>query len=290
MPPTNQAETDWLADSGQVINMPAISFFADKVDVTSLLDRLNADPEIAFIIPDGPFDPEEAYGNRIRAALGGLMGRAGVSFYGNLDDGSKQRWRAVTTIGGVARLDKSGNARQRWKAVRTVEGLKDGNHALWHIPAGPLPLLTEDGQESAITDAWAGWTEQRMGADPTTPYFGAGHHAHIRLELWTRHQPYSEEEQASLPTLMSYWQGVQAYLVTSTFQWTGGHYRPPPRQTSRWWNRLKAWFARTATPLANRRETFWAFPSALRKLKGGMAYDSRGWDLSASIRTAEPER
>jgi hypothetical protein len=254
-----------LADLVEAVDMPAISFFADGRDANILVDRLNADPEIAFIVPDGPLDPEEAYANRLRASVGD---RTEATFYGPfgiVDDGY----------------------RQRWKAVRTVEGLKDGNHGLWHIPAGPLPLLAEGGSARGIPDPWAGWTEQWPGADPTTPYFGPGHAAHIRLELWTRHRPYSDEENASLPMRISYWDREQDIFVASDFQWIGGHYSPPPPQTRRWWDRLKAWFGRSAAKLADGRQTFWAFPSALRKLKGGTAYYSRGWDLSESIRTAE---
>ena len=32
----------------------SLSFFADEQDAPILLGRLNADPEIAFIVPDGP--------------------------------------------------------------------------------------------------------------------------------------------------------------------------------------------------------------------------------------------
>lgn len=32
---------------------------------------------------------------------------------------------------------------------------------------------------------------------------------------------------------------------------------------------------------------FWAFPSALQKLKGGMGYYSRNFDLDGAIRNAE---
>jgi hypothetical protein len=47
--------------------MPVISFFADRQDVGLLVEWLNADPEIALIIPDGPLDPLEAYAERMRA-------------------------------------------------------------------------------------------------------------------------------------------------------------------------------------------------------------------------------
>jgi hypothetical protein len=33
--------------------MPSLSFFIDERDIELLVDRLNADPEIAFIVPEG---------------------------------------------------------------------------------------------------------------------------------------------------------------------------------------------------------------------------------------------
>src|SRR5262245_30485059 len=38
----------------------SLSFFADAQDARILLDRLNADPEIAFVVPDGPRFPPPA--------------------------------------------------------------------------------------------------------------------------------------------------------------------------------------------------------------------------------------
>jgi hypothetical protein len=61
--------------------MPATSFFADGRDVNLLIDRLNSDPEIAFLVPDGPLDPEAALANRLRASLGDSSEAA---FYGPL--------------------------------------------------------------------------------------------------------------------------------------------------------------------------------------------------------------
>jgi hypothetical protein len=244
-----------------------ISFFADQNDVAILLDRLNSDTEIAFIVPDGPLDPEAVYANRLGAIAQGKQGDVCVALVsGMVDDGY----------------------RQRWKAVKTVEALKDGQHSLWHIPGGPLPLLDRHGSTRPIHDPWGGWTEERPGANPTAPYFGPAHPTEIRLDLWTRHRPYSAAERTAIPVLYSYWDSDQDRLVVSDFQWASGRYGPSPSLTKRWWNRLKAWFRRTTTPLGSGREVFWAFPSALRKLKGGMAYYCRGWDLSESIRLAEP--
>ncbi len=245
--------------------MPALSFFADDQDVTRLVDRLNADPEIAFIIPHGPLDPEQAYVDRLRAAAGE---RTEVTYY-------------LTAV-----VPDSGY-RQRWRAVPTVAGLKDGKHSLWHIPTGPLPLLTSDGRDQVIADPYAGWTEQSPGADSLAPYFGPGHLAEIRLELWTRHRPYSEAEKASLSMLDARWDGDHDVLSVSDFQWIGNHYGPAPRSSWRWWKRLEAWLTETSTPIGEKSWAFWAFPSALAKLKKGMTYYARGWELDEAIRTAD---
>lgn len=245
--------------------MPYFAFFADGQDLNLLLDRFNADPENAFIVPDGPLDPEVAYVDRLRASMRGRT--EAVTFFrpfGVADDGY----------------------RQRWKAVRPVESLKDGAHCLWHIPSGPLPMIAESGPHKVISDPWGGWTEQRQGGNPMVPYF-EDHPAVIHLELWSRHRPYTEEK-PDRPILDARWDRQQDLLAASSLQWIGG--RSPPPQTRRWWNRLKAWLGRSTARIdAGGRQTFWAFPSALRKLKDGMAYDAWNWDLSRGIQAAEVE-
>src|SRR5262249_10296882 len=168
---------------------------------------------------------------------------------------------------------------QRWKAVRTVERLRDGKHALWHVPSGPLP---------PSNNPWAGWTEHGSSADPAMPSLRSEHPAGIYLELWTRHRPYSRVERATLPMLFSYWTGVQELLVVSTFAWTGDQRGPASRPAWRWWRRLETWVAEHAIPFADlslagrrgdaQRWDCWVFPSAAAKLKSGIAYDARGWD------------
>jgi hypothetical protein len=49
---------------------------------------------------------------------------------------------------------------------------------------------------------------------------------------------------------------------------------------------MKGWLDRNAIRL-RRNPSFWAFPSALQKLKGGMRYYSRHYDLNENIRLAE---
>lgn len=71
---------------------------------------------------------------------------------------------------------------KRWRAVRELDGPPpDGEIGLWHTESGPLPLLRSQVlhtllvPDGKIHDPFRGWQEQRTGADPRTPYFGAGH-------------------------------------------------------------------------------------------------------------------
>ncbi len=249
--------------------MPSLSFFVDEHDLHLLLDRLNADPEIAFIVPDHPVGlengtqdyPSGSWAPTVRVLMGGPN----------------------PELQGVpARI-------QRWKAVQGVEALQDGHHSLWHVPAGPLPLVNMDpgprpliGPEGSndppILDPWTGWTGPAG--------FGPGCHPWIRLELWTRHRPYTQQEHGALPELNAFWIDQNDLLAISGFQWTGSHFRPALRQTQRWWNRLKSWMERAAVRLRVN-PGFWAFPSALQKLKGGMGYYARNFDLDDCIRKAQ---
>jgi len=232
----------------------ALSFFADEHDARILIARLNADSEIAFIVPDGP-----------RPSL-------------------------------LSQLLNTGH-RQRWKAVQTADALEDGAHILWHVPAGALPLLGVEGpstlrppSDPPIPDPWAGWIEEWRGADPQIPYFGPNCPASIFLELWTRHRPYTHVERTTVSPVVTYWTQGYDVLVASGLQWGFGHWRPPPPQTLRWWNLLEIWMSQNALKLHDPIDpgvVFWAFPSALRKLKGGMRYEARGWNLDGSIRVAE---
>jgi len=47
--PCAEPRSLWLL---RELTMPSLSFFIDEHDLRLLLDRLNADPEIAFIVPE----------------------------------------------------------------------------------------------------------------------------------------------------------------------------------------------------------------------------------------------
>jgi hypothetical protein len=223
----------------------SLLFFARPSDVPVLLDRLNADPEIAFIVPDGPLTPEQVIKDWALRSL--PPGARSISF-----------------------VCINSDYRQRWKAARPVQSLNEGEHSLWHIPAGPLPLLRADGSrpDPPIPDPWSGWTEGRPGCMPHTPYFGPAWPAEIRLQLITHKSGYD--------------------LVVSSLAWPGG-----PQQTQLWFDKMQSWFGRTAARLPAARfqdpagtQVFWAFPAALESLKAGATYYADGFDLDAAIRRA----
>jgi hypothetical protein len=236
-----------------------LSFFADEQDAPILLGRLNADPEIAFIVPDGPRMPP--------LPASPPMG----------DRPTKGFIVQVATCGGDGYW-------QRWRTVRPVEGRNDGEYILWHISAGPLVRDDGPGREfQPIPDPWAGWTSERPLCGPNILPA-----ATIRLKLVTRYAAYTPEERATHRPLNSYWIKGDL-LVASDFQWSGASWQPGGSlQTARWAAGLKDWFSRNAAELHARdsTEVFWAFPSALQRLKSGMPYYSRNYDLDGSIHHA----
>jgi hypothetical protein len=77
-------------------------------------------------------------------------------------------------------------------------------------------------------------------------------------------------------------------LELSGIDWIGDHFAPIGLGASplgkKWWRRLKRWVSDSATRLPTGRVSFWAFPSALEKLKSGMRYYANCFDLSAALR------
>jgi hypothetical protein len=213
---------------GEAFLMGWLPIFVDDTDAITLLRWLSDEPEIAFLLGDGP---------------------------------------------------------KRWKAVKNVDRLVDGPYALWQHTGEPLNLMRERLPDVVIPDPWKGWQDLRTGSDPTTPYCGAGHPSVFGLDLWARHRPYTTAERASLAVVKARLLGEKDHLSLSGFQWIGDHYQKAPQSTHRCWRRLKAWVRRSAAKLEASRTNFWAFPSALAKLQGGMDYDANNFDLSASLRS-----
>jgi hypothetical protein len=215
-----------------------------------LVEHLNEDPEIAFLVPPDGEPPR-----------GGVRWTRGRVLVGDADrlavktafDVQRPQAMSPSPLHGGSRATVT----ERWWAVRPVASLSDGIHTLWHVPAGK--------------DA-------------------PGHSGTIRLDLWTRHLPYSAEERASGGELVSHHPWPDPMLESSAFQWIGSHYAPALKVTNQWWSRLKRWFRRNCVALipstGGRSPTFYAFPSALALLKAGINYRANNWPLDASIRAA----
>lgn len=158
---------------------------------------------------------------------------------------------------------------RRWRAV-SVAGSGhlpcDGTRtALWHVPSGPLPLmgaeiikpngLPDVEPTRDILDPWSGWTEARTGANPSVPYFGAGHGGVFWLDLaMTGREPGSQCGQSSLG-------------------WIGKRYPDgAPQVTVDRWARLRRQIAKATrkAPLggfrSGKRPTVFTFPHAFETL------------------------
>ena len=191
--------------------MPWIPFYADESDFRPIIDRLNADAELAIIL------------------------RAG---------------------------------RGQWIARAQVTELPDDKYILWHIPGGPLPLLSSTAAEDGaiIPDPFTGWKEQRRGADASVPYFG------------------------SIPNVFELRKAVRGSefrnsVGLSSFGWLGNRYRSigmgAQRATELWWRRTQRWVRQAAIRKIPRWDAprppeaeIWVFPEAYRRIQAGEPRDA----------------
>ncbi len=155
----------------------------------------------------------------------------------------------------------------RWIAKKQLNYEGDTRYCIWHVPSGPLPLLRANGQEEGlIIDPWQGWKEERVGADPTTPYFGAGHPGVI----WLNARAVSNRKQDA--------------IGLSSFEWIGNWYRiignAAPETTEKYWKRMGRRVKKGAlrVPRAGAwdgpKPEIWALPDALTKIRSGVERDA----------------
>ncbi len=179
-------------------------------DAAQLSAMLNADEEVAYLVPDGP---------------------------------------------------------KRWKAVLNLPRPPMGRTGIWHIPSGPLPLLASDKKGvGQVDDPFSGWIELRTGADPTTPYFGAGHPGVIWFNVCL-----SPKERDSSGGM-------------SSFEWIGNRYsligNPAKATTELWWKSLRRRIQKAArkVPRQSLSSSFpseiFAYPAALALLEEGQRFDN----------------
>jgi hypothetical protein len=153
----------------------------------------------------------------------------------------------------------------RWVAVKTIDMLRPGRHCLWHIGSGPLPLVRGAEQDDlSIANPFEAWAEARAGADPTTPYFGAGHPGVFWLNL-------KAEEQSSRG---------ESVIGLSSFEWIGNHYKiigsAAQPKTEAAWKGLRHWIGKAGIkvprggPAEVRPPEIWALQGAQRQFADGL--------------------
>ncbi len=191
--------------------MSWIPFYADEADFRPIIERLNADAEVAILWPAG---------------------------------------------------------RGRWIARAQVAELPDGKYILWHIPGGPLPLLSNTAaqDDATIADPFAGWAEQRRGTDASVPYFGSIPNV-FELRKATR----GSESRGS--------------IGLSSFGWLGNRYKSlgmgAARATALWSRRMQRWVQHAAVEKIPRWDSpgpppaeIWALPAAYTRIRAGAARDA----------------
>ena len=152
-----------------------------------------------------------------------------------------------------------------WQATTSISELIPGRYCLWHVPSGSLPLVRRDGSEpGTIDDPFLGWEEERAGADPSTPFFGAGAPGII----WLNVRPTGARAPAP-----------ETVVGLSSFEWIGDHYKvlgfPARPETKAFWNALGRWIRKRAVkiprggPVSTTPPEIWALPSAMQLFAGG---------------------
>lgn len=158
---------------------------------------------------------------------------------------------------------------QHWKAVPSVPNVADGDICMWHVPSGPLPLLTGPRHNDPIEQVvspWEGWREKRPGADRSKPYFGAGHPGVMWLNLRFVSRSIAEKPGA---------------IGMSGIQWIGNRYKmignAAKRETEQFWKRLHRFIVSNSTripragPINGPFPEIYAFKSALEEIQNGRA-------------------
>jgi hypothetical protein len=155
----------------------------------------------------------------------------------------------------------------RWIATRRMDSVSSGRHCLWHCPSGPLPLVGHIGSPVAeVTDPFA--VGQKSEAAGTTASHSSAQATPESSGGTSKMNP------SELPV-----SGL------SSFEWSGNHHkiigRPAKPETEAWWKRLRNTIKRLKAlrvprsgPLDGPGAEIWTLPSALQKIRNGMARDS----------------
>ena len=180
-----------------------------------------------------------------------------IQFYSTFEDVKRiSNWLVAEP--NIALIESVGSG--KWKAKHFFEINSVGRKCLFHDQCGPLPLLNSDSDSvGVVADPFEGWTENRAGADKTTPYFGSGHTGIFWFNVRS-----NETRQ----------------LAVSSFEWIGNHYsvlgRMAPVEAKRWWHRLKRYTTKDCVKVDNQgkitlaKSPYWATPDAEKLIKIGI--------------------
>jgi hypothetical protein len=141
----------------------------------------------------------------------------------------------------------------KWRAVKSLPFLGYTRACLWHTTGSPLPLLgAKHGFDRTIEDPWSGWTEERTGNNPLTPYFGPGHYSVI----WLNARPLARDNVS---------------IGLSSFEWIGSYYAKAPEITQKYWRRLGRIMKKLAKPIQVKSgiPPFLALPDASKQIESG---------------------
>lgn len=235
--------------------MPWLPFFVDENDKKTLVDWLNSQDEIAFIVSTG-FKKWKT-----------------VSTVDNLENGNHQLWHMRS--GDLPRyVTESGEDWMQW----------DENEETALVPWSANEL------DGFISNPWEGWTSDStsllLGEHPGifhldlwTRHVNHGIGRMIDGEFVLERRIY-EENKIGLSGFS--WSGSRL------------PFKVPPQHTRDWWENLKRWIAGEAKLLASipewedegeliEKSSFYAFPAAYLALRNGMSYCSNGFDLTEGL-------
>ena len=147
-----------------------------------------------------------------------------------------------------------------------------GKTMLWHVPGGPLPLLSPSGHDSVIEDPTprGGRNSILAGLDRAL------------LRSWDGPAPCCWNSTREVERAFA-----ADIIPLSGLSWHGRtSLKTPPPSTRRWWSRFRGWIRRQATrvtrsgPVDGAHPDIWAMPGALQAIQTGMERDD--WPSSYS--------
>ena len=169
----------------------------------------------------------------------------------------------------------------RWKAQWRVPKLKDGKHALWHVPSGPIELerAAVKAPPKVVKDPFKGWAAHRPEVEHGAPWFGPGPLGIIFLTVRRKAGPASR---TFSPMYRGAWSAPANQVIgRSDFFWIGNYYSvisskyKAAKSTQAWWQSLRRRVAKMAVQIPasgswrGRDKDIWAFPQALGAIRAG---------------------